>query len=67
MLEELGKDLANEFEDVEFIGMFYSEKFSLCTFNCNRTGATFCGNSFDEIQNKIKYIRENFSPLKHKA
>ena len=63
MLEQLGKDLASEFDDVEFIGLFHGENRSICTFNCNRTGATFCGNSLEELQKRVEYIRENFTPI----
>lgn len=63
MLEQLGKALAEEFEDVEFIGLFHGEDRSVCTFNCNRTGATFCGNTLEVLEKRISFIRENHSPL----
>lgn len=66
MLEQLGRDLAKEFEDIDFIGLFHGETISVCTFNCNRTGATFCGNNFKDIEERLKNIRETFTPINSK-
>lgn len=65
MLEQLGKDIADLFEDVEFIGIFQGEGHlpPVCTFNCTRTGATFCGNSYEDIQKRLDFIRENYKPI----
>lgn len=63
MLEQLGRDLAKQFEDVDFIGLQHGIHSSVCTFNCNRTGATFCGNTLEEVEKRIEYIRENFPPI----
>jgi len=66
MFEQLGKALAEEFEDIEFIGMFPESGFHppICTFNCLQTGATFCANTPLEIQKRLSFIRKNISPIK---
>ena len=63
MLEKLGKDLEKEFEDIEFIGVQKGLAYSICTFNCNKTGTTFCANSYEDIQKRLDFIRKNFKPI----
>lgn len=67
MLEELGKDMANEFEDVEFIGLMKGDVSTHLTFNCNKTGATFCGNTINEVEERLTFIRNNFKMLEDMA
>ena len=64
MLEQLGKDLAEEFEDVEFIGVQHGAGYhsSICLFNCTKTGATFSGNNLDTLQERLDFVRENMKP-----
>ena len=65
MLNELGKELEQVFEDLHFIGV-QSGGISIldqCTFNCLKTGATICGNSPDIIQAKLEHVRINIKHL----
>lgn len=63
MLEELGKGLAEEFEDVKFIGLMRGDTKTIMLFNCNKTGATFAGFTMDEIEERLGFIRNNIKPL----
>lgn len=66
MLEQLGRDMATFFEDIEFIGLQKGIEISICTFNCLRTGATFCANTVHDLETRLEFIREHHKPLVHK-
>jgi hypothetical protein len=67
MLEELGRDMADVFEDVKFIGLMKGIDTTVLTFNCNKTGATFCGNTIHEVEERLTFIRNNFKFLEERA
>ena len=63
MLDQLGKDLAEQFEDVKFIGVQRGDTRSILLFNCNKTGATFSGFTINEIEERLSSIRNNIETL----
>jgi hypothetical protein len=66
-LELLGKELASLYDDVDFIGIQEGIDRNVCMFNCNRTGATFCGNDPFTLGKRLEEIRTTFKHIKNKA
>jgi hypothetical protein len=62
MLHNIGKELENQFEGIQFIGIQqgYGPIKDVCTFNCLKTGTTFCGNNESVVEERLNQIRNSF-------